>query len=359
MLVENRIAPLDALRTFAALGVVWIHSWIFTGNPSLKVFNVDLYRLIAIVGNGVNFFFVISGFFMFMVLSRKTFCFTNYTHFIYNRWRRIAPAYYVSALVYSMYFLLLYKDYPFFKLILVDFSFFNNLFHRGNIISPYWSLGTEWHFYLLLPLLFFTNSKKISMRLLCLFALASYLFLVLISRGILNEDFWRAQLPARFIEFSWGCLAGYLYINQLYPPNWMRSVKGIVLALFITYTGRILMVTEVIDRFGELGWLSRSLAEPVMTFGFAWFMYLMIVEKNRLSKMLSNPLFTYLGKLSYSIYLWHTFILILMAQLNFVWTTTPSLNCIFVFLITAALSIFIAHFSYALLEAPYFKSKKT
>jgi peptidoglycan/LPS O-acetylase OafA/YrhL len=46
-----------------------IHSWAFANNPSLKIAGVDLYRSVAIVGNGVDFFFVISGFFMFMVFS--------------------------------------------------------------------------------------------------------------------------------------------------------------------------------------------------------------------------------------------------------------------------------------------------
>jgi len=356
--MEKRIAPLDALRTFAAFGVVWIHSWTFTGNPSLKILHIDIYRLIAIVGNGVNFFFVISGFFMFIVISRKAFSFGTYAQFIFNRWKRIAPAYYVSAIVYAVYFLLHDHQYQFFKLLLIDFSFLNNLFKEGNIISPYWSLGTEWHFYLLLPFLFISRNKNNFLKSLSFFALLSLLFLVIINLGLLDKDFWKPQIIARFIEFAWGCLAGYLYKNKLMLPKWMRSLQGVILAIVVMYTGRILMVTEIIERFGSFGWLARSFAEPVMTLGFGWFMYLMVVEKNRLSDFLSKPFFTYFGKLSYSVYLWHSFILLLLGNYQFTGASIPYLNSLLVFFIVSVCSVFIAHFSFLFFEAPYFKSKK-
>ncbi len=356
--LENRIAPLDALRTFAAFGVVWNHSWIFTGTPSLKILNIDVFRLFAITGNGVNFFFVISGFFMYIVVSRKEFSFKNYTTFILNRWKRIAPAYYFSAIVYALYFLLQDKGYPFFKLLLIDFSFLNNLFSDGNIVSPFWSLGTEWHFYILLPLLFIFNKKQQFLRSLCFCAIVSFIFLCFMHKGILNEIFWRSQIIPRFIEFAWGILAGYLYKNKKNLPDWMRSVKGMFFAIIVTYAGRMLMVTEIIEKLGVYGWLVRSFAEPVMTFGFAWFMYLMVIEKTLLSDFFSKPCITYLGKISYSVYLWHTFILLLLGQLKYTATSIPWVNSFLVFFITAGLTIFIAHFSYKFLEAPYFRSKK-
>ena len=118
------------------------------------------------------------------------------------------------------------------------------------------------------------------------------------------------------------------------------------------------MVTEIIEKAGAWGWLARSFAEPVMTFGFAWLMYLMVTEKSRLSNFLSTPFFGYLGKLSYSIYLWHAITFLVLAQVKFAGTAIPWLNSLLVFSITCGLTIFIAHFSYQYLEAPYFRSKK-
>ena len=60
----NRIAPVDGLRAIAALGVLWAHVWAFTGNPQLPLARIgpvvlDANRAFAIVGTGVDLFFVI------------------------------------------------------------------------------------------------------------------------------------------------------------------------------------------------------------------------------------------------------------------------------------------------------------
>ena len=56
--MKQRIKPIDGLRAFAALGVIWIHAWMFCSNPALNIFSIDFYKIMAIAGNGVDFFFV-------------------------------------------------------------------------------------------------------------------------------------------------------------------------------------------------------------------------------------------------------------------------------------------------------------
>jgi peptidoglycan/LPS O-acetylase OafA/YrhL len=130
----KRIAPLDGLRTFAVFGVVWIHSWTSVGNPTFKFCAIDIYRLIAILGNGVNFFFVISGFFMYQVLSKKEFSIKNYRVFILRRCKRIAPAFYFSAVCYAVYFYItIGPQYPIFKYLLINFLFLNNNFSHTSV----------------------------------------------------------------------------------------------------------------------------------------------------------------------------------------------------------------------------------
>ena len=63
MSAQNRIAPVDGLRTVAAVGVLWAHVWVFMGNPTLSVGTIgavalDLNRAASIVGTGVDLFFV-------------------------------------------------------------------------------------------------------------------------------------------------------------------------------------------------------------------------------------------------------------------------------------------------------------
>ena len=98
---SSRIQPLDGLRAIAALGVVWVHVWAFYGTPAQNVKGLDLYQVISIVGNGVDFFFVISGFCMYLMAWKTDFSFSTYGSFLYKRFLRIAPAFYASLLVYA------------------------------------------------------------------------------------------------------------------------------------------------------------------------------------------------------------------------------------------------------------------
>ena len=91
-----------------------------------------------------------------------------------------------------------------------------------------------------------------------------------------------------------------------------------------------------------------------MTFGFAWLCYLLITTNSWLSKFLSLRFMQYLGKISYSIYLWHSLLFVLLDN----WLrsfTEISWGTALIFLIVSTGTIIISHFSYRFLEAPYFK----
>jgi peptidoglycan/LPS O-acetylase OafA/YrhL len=142
-----RIAPLDGLRSVAVLGVIWAHCWLFTGNPGLFAFGVNFNKVIAILGNGVDLFFVISGFCMELMYANSK----GFAGFLRRRWLRIAPAFYVAGLATASYVwattgLLEWRC-------LVEHLFFVHTVVPGAqvLASPFWSLATEWHFYMLLP----------------------------------------------------------------------------------------------------------------------------------------------------------------------------------------------------------------
>lgn len=354
--LKQRIAPLDGLRTFAAFGVIWIHSWTFSNNPPLKIGRIDLARVVALLGNGVDFFFVISGFFMYLVLSKKELSVPAYFDFIKKRWFRIAPAFYCSAIVYVIFFLIQDSHYKVLYYLLTNFTFSGNL-TNSNIIGPFWSLGTEWHFYMLLPFLFWKGTDKSFLRRLALLSAISLVFFLLVSKRILNDAFWKPQVITRFIEFGWGSLAAYGYKKKIELPLWMSGRRGgLFLAILITYAGRIFMTTEIVEWF-RYGWVLRGLAEPVMTFGFAWLMYIVITEDNPVSGFLSLPVMSYLGRISYSVYLWHSLPLMILERYPVKTLYHNVANPFWVFAVVSGIAILIAHFSYKFLEEPYFKGR--
>lgn len=352
---KERIAAIDGLRAIAALGVIWIHTWTYNNNLSLYIGKIDLFRLVAILGNGVDLFFVISGFCMYLVFDKVNLNLYSYATFIKKRWFRIAPLFYTSALVYAL--LGLYSDntYPILKLLCINYLFLGNTYFGSNIIGPYWSLNTEWHFYLLLPLVFFKYPKYFTIKLttLILLSLVSW---GLISNGILNGDYWKPQIIPRFIEFGWGIFAGYYFklgckFSKFYI-NW-----GLCIFSIIAYIGRVFMTEDILNIFPSIGWVLNAISVPMMTMGFALIMYHTITEKSLLSDLLSSKYMQYLGRISYSLYIWHSLILVLY---NYV---IPSyhgtvITCITSYIIITILTIIISHFSYIFIELHFAGNKK-
>ncbi len=351
--MKSRILPLDGLRTFAALGVVWIHIWSFYNNPALLLFGIDFYKAIAFVGNGVDFFFVISGFCMYLMID-KNFSSKAYFNFLYKRFIRIAPAFFVSVIVYAS--ILKYNDpsFNFWYNVLFHFLFLNNIV-TGNVISgPFWSLGTEWHFYMLLPFLITLSHKFSLIKATLLFSVLSIFLFCIVNLGYLDFDFWEKQIVIRFPEFAIGIMAAYYFLNNKKLPVFFSNTKGLVIAFMILYLGRFLQYEPFLDNLGSIAFISKSIAPFIMCIGFGIVLYHVITNKSSLSTLLSKKIIVHLGKISFSIYLWHSLSIYLLRNIlhgfNF-----GNANPIFGFLLILIITVCIAQLSYFFFESFYFK----
>jgi len=362
----NRIKALDGLRTVAVLGVLWTHVWMFFDNIPWKIGPVDINRVISIGRNGVDLFFVISGFCMYLMYHKKAanFSLENYTSFLYKRWRRIAPAFYVLIALETVLYLARTCIFPTSNFL--GHLFFVNIFLSKNVFSPhYWSLATEWHFYLVLPLIFLfsKNSTRVISNtfIIILVSLVFRVFLFYIHRDNLvakitvNSD----AVWFRFAEFGFGIIAAVRYINGYKLPAILSGTLGFILAFMIAYAGRICMLTEFILKFGEYAFMIRALGEPLMTLGFALILYNVITSESIFSKVLESRPFLFIGKISYSMYLWHWIIATLVSNLIIdkfgmnLWGFNAAV------LLSFIVAIPVSWISYQLLEAPYFKKAST
>jgi peptidoglycan/LPS O-acetylase OafA/YrhL len=352
---KKRISELDGLRVIAALGVVWIHSWTFCGNPAGWH---SIYRAFAILGNGVDFFFVISGFFMYMIFYKKKFSAATYGQFILKRWKRIAPAFYVSAACYVLWFGLQDSNYPSVLNLFINILFLNNIYQAHEIIAPFWSLATEWQFYMLLPLLFCFRGRNMFLGVLVGCSLLSVIFFYLITRHFNDASywFWERQIIARFSEFGWGILAAYLFVKQVKVSSWLRGVKGNLVGLMFCVAGRVMMMTEFYSHTGGFSTFSRSFSVTLMTFGFAVICYSVIMGRSVFSRFLATWPMQYIGRISYSIYLWHSLVIFLMEGILVKFHRLPFYS-LWVFVVVTFFTIVISALSYRLLEASYFKSR--
>jgi exopolysaccharide production protein ExoZ len=281
----NRLHGIQYLRAFAALAVVVFHAAERTGGH------------FAIGAAGVDVFFVISGFIMWVLSQRKP---TTPARFLRDRLERIAPVYWIATGV--MVAGALAGLFPNMKLTLGHV--FGSLFfvpHRSPssgeiwpVLVQGWTLNYEMFFYAVFAGCLLLPSR---MR---LAALAS-IFIVLAGFGLIwtsGNPVFATYTDPIILEFLIGAFIGKLCLEGRIPPPAMGA--GLIVVSFL---GFAFVGTSYIG-FGPLafGPLAAALLIGVLA-----------MEKGGALRHI-RPI-TYLGDSSYSIYLWHTMAISVVAKL--------------------------------------------
>ncbi len=148
----NRYQELDALRGIAALLVVLFHFALCA----------DKYDSVLILGTtGIDLFFMISGFVIFMSMEKIT----SAKQFITNRFSRLYPTYWTAV---SFTFVLLILEYIFKRSThqpdvvkyLANMTMFQYYFEIPDIDGPYWTMIIEMLFYIVILLLYQLRGLK-------------------------------------------------------------------------------------------------------------------------------------------------------------------------------------------------------
>lgn len=308
---------------------------------------------------GVDVFFVISGFLITSIILKETdqgdFKFSN---FWLRRVRRILPALTVmvmATLVIGIQILYAADRNSLGNHGLASLLSFANISHwlmAGNYWGPSaesspflhaWSLSVEEQFYLFFPVLMYLVIKYVKSHVILIFSLlslASFVLFVLCSKIYSSATFY--LLPTRAWELGVGALLA-IYSNQhqytkIINQHSYLSVCGL-LAIFISYfllSGR--------DGISPLIFI------PVI--GSALIIACTGHTGGIVNKLLSNKFAVYVGKISYSLYLWHWPILVYYEQLYISWNY--ELNPFFLFL----LIFIVSALSYQFIELPTRRNKR-
>lgn len=349
----NRIAAIDGWRALAALGVLWTHCWAATNLRSIEFAGIDIFKLINIVGNGVHLFFVISGFCMYLVLKKyNKIDIKIFLQFLKKRWIRIAPAFYFAALVIGT-INLFSKGEELIPRLIYNFLFLQNQFSASTISAPFWSLAVEWHFYILLPLIWLIGKKSGFVKCFFLFGGLSVLMNLLHYSGSLLPNIgWWYLLPGNLIHFMWGILlANIIYQDRM--PAWLENGYNIIPAFILANFGKMLFSKQAIKLAGKYDWLPLSIGPGIMTLGFSWLIYISL-KNFRFGKIIGNSPLSALGRISYSFYLWHAFILEGIANFLNGRPGFKQLNAPLLFVITLIILIPVSYISYLIFEKFYF-----
>lgn len=308
MLINN----IQILRAFAALNVVFLHS---IQASSDYHFESSIGRFFNNWGqNGVDIFFVISGFIIVYIqhLNKRT-----ATDFFIQRVKRIVPIYWFC----SFFIAIIYFFIPevFNKLQFNLYHFLSSLFFLSNfffnkepLLVVGWTLEYEMFFYLLFALSIFLKNKKYSF----FFIYTSVLILVFF--GIIDD---------LFIEFLFGMLIALIYIYSNFKIKNILSKYSYIFLIF----GIILLCLPLFFFYNFSRYIQSGIPSSLILLGLIF------------SKQLTSRVLIFLGDASYSIYLTHTFVVRSIFKLgrNFFPTTNVEILTIFTIIISLLFGLLI------------------
>ena len=290
---KNYRPEIDGLRAIAVLPVILFHA-------GLPFFDGGFI--------GVDIFFVISGFLITSIILRelqlKKF---SIVKFYERRARRILPALFVMILVFIPLFwhYMLPGEFKRFSISIVATLFFSSnilfwresgYFHPDSEEKPLlhtWSLAVEEHYYILFPLfmmLFWSFGKRIlfvCLLVLSVLSLALSEYIVANTSG--NSAFF--LIPTRAWELLVGSLGAFVYRD-------LRNRLPVVVPL----AGLLMLIFSFVTVNPLTPWPSMPALIPVVG---TVLILLGCKENDVVYKVLSFPVFVFVGLISYSAYLYH------------------------------------------------------
>ena len=316
---------------------------------------------------GVTVFFVLSGYLITGILISEveeegTIDLKN---FWLRRIRRLVPAVmsmavviiFVSAVVNKIIFTKGCKDF------LASVLGFNNwwqifnkvsYFEAAGVPSPFthcWSLAIETQFYLIYPLILLGIYKLAKSRgegrakrgllfagVTLLLALISVILMIVLFDPQQDASRVYYGTDTRAFSLLFGALLAILWEYRMVPRRLSASVNMVLGSVSFAV---LLVMTIAINGSSNFWYRGGQFVGTILT---VLVIYTVSGRKTWLSRFLSNPVLKWIGDRSYSIYLWHYPIILLISKgIKASWWIT---------LIEIVLSVVLAELSYRFIETP-------
>ncbi len=341
----KRLLELDAMRGIAALMVVFFHFTV-DREQAQSGFKLGI--------TGVDLFFIISGFVIFLTVSNTK----HWLDFLVSRFSRLYPAYWTAVLLTTFsiglmnYFSgegsngLLFQS-------LGNLTMFNYYLKIPNLDGSYWTLIIEMQFYILILVIFRLKMLDRIVMLGCI-GLAFVLF----------NHFVISQISPGFFKISRGV---YQFINHLplffsgvlfYKIKFQGKSPALVLLVIACYISQIILF---MDGGKAMLYITRGEYVPFLT---AFYIIFGLYAFN-VKLPIVNAVTLYLGNISYSLYLVHQHIgavviipfMMKYAHLSF-WQSALFIALPAVFLLATAITYWIEKPSLQYIREVYKESRR-
>ena len=265
----SRFSELDALRGFAALGVVIFHFTEHGATHNLPLFEMKWGM------HGVQLFFCISGFVIYWTLERSK----TLMDFAVSRFSRLYPSYWATLAILAVVMFVFHGERPWLGGYVVNATMWQHLLGRRDLDVVYWTLGVELMFYVWMAGIFALKAlDRIEWIAAGWLAIAAVLCCVLRVSAV--PETIRALLIFEHIPFF---LAGMMFY-RIRQNGWTVARVGLIVLSGAT--------TTILAEWHGL-WVSLIVFG---LFGLATAGWL---------RWIVNPVTTWLGTISYTLYLTH------------------------------------------------------
>ena len=382
-----RISGADGLRALACLLVIWHHTT-QRFNPESSAQLIQSIHFFGMRGEvGVSLFFVLSGCLLSLPFWNSFVNgdpFPSLRFYAINRAARIIPAYWLNLLFCTLFaFWVFDQNINWWRLI--SGLFFVNSYHYSSFFpaelnGPLWSIGLEVSCYVLLPAVLFLIIKSTKRIYVAIGGMIGYIFaLQILNPWIINSfmtsnkgkgwqygltggakqwlPYW--NIDTFFTQFLCGSLAA-LIIVTFRARGMLKSSSFDLSAVVFAITAIWLVAVQL-----EPGAPNSFTKQPYMAPFFAILMAGVIVSTSfstKVSRFLDNKLFQWIAKMSFSIYLWHMFLIVIIERKflsNYIYYgLTDVYEWVVISSIVLIGSITIAAISWRFLESPILKSAR-
>ncbi len=371
-MTENKAIYFEQLNgiRFIAVLLVLLDHWLIPINP------------FSFLGHlGVVIFFVLSGFLITRILFQNADdCRQNHSsilvkiiRFMYRRSLRIFPIYFLLLLIGLVFSLSNFKNlWPYLVFYLPNFYIMTKATWLG-IWDHLWSLAVEEQYYLVFPyfvLLLAPRKYPLLFILLLLVGLGTRFGFYAFSSSEMQEQNWMWWYVNPFAALDCFGLGGILAYLFHYKQNYFQSVKFLKVGLIVS-----LIAFLAILNLGELTIFQHAniwsiVFERISGAFFSFFLIALSIRKDTwiLSAFLKSKPVSYLGSISYGIYLYHNVVLnYYHDEGNTIWfylnKYLPNFHLelvnftIYKFIISFLILVFLSSLSWFIIEKPINKYK--
>lgn len=306
--LKKRLTFIDALRGLAALAIVFFHL-VYIPRPNLEI--PIFSGIINKFGISVTLFFVISAYTLCLSAENRKSEENKILKFYIRRFFRIAPLFYAISAFWVLARIAIWSQETSLLEIIANATFTFNFLPGYHISIAWagWTIGVEMLFYMVFPFLYskFNTFKKLLILLLLTIGLAAISVHIILRTSDLPSSYPYMFFLSRFPIFIFGTIVFWLQKKVFkFKGENKQNREKLSFGLLILFTLISIILIKYHSIFNTIPGAIMRIYTYIWAINFSILIISLSLNSNHL---IVNKLTCFYGKISYSMYLLHPFLI--------------------------------------------------